>query len=90
LNSLIASGLGLNEIRVGEMQSRIQTHIIERNGVSQRCDARIVDKWRDSGQRNKPKNLLGERVLQRAYLCAARLVPALSDRKSAERSDVLG
>jgi len=84
-----AAGLGFNEIRVGEGQFCIQTQFLEEKRVSQGRGSRIFGKWRDSGQRDKPKSLLGEGVLRRAHLWTARVVPALSDRISAEKSDVL-
>ena len=40
--SLIAAGLGLNEIRLGEKQSCIQTQFIEKKLGSERCSAQIV------------------------------------------------
>src|SRR5579862_6395162 len=84
------AGLGLPKTRAGEEQSRIQTQFLERKDVSQRSGAQSFAKWRDSGQRDKPKSLLIEGVLRRTHVCAARVVPELSDQLSAERSDFLG
>jgi len=42
------------------------------------------------GSAIKKKSMPGGKVLRATYLCAARVVPALSDRMSAERFDVLG
>ena len=71
--SLMAIGLGLNEIRVGEVQSRIQTQGIESKMVIQCGGARIFGACRDSGQCDQSKRSLpGEEVLRRTYLWAAR------------------
>jgi len=75
---------------VGDRQSCVQTQFLERKRVSQRCGARLFDQWRDSRQRDKKEEHARRKVLRATYLCAARIVPALSDRMSAERFDVLG
>jgi hypothetical protein len=42
------------------------------------------------GRRDKKEEHARRKALRATYLCAARVVPALSDRMSAERFDVLG